>query len=126
MIDWVSWGSAAIAAIAGIVCLVAGFAGRKPGDVTVGAVALVELLLIVQAVIAIIAPFAGNPPAGDLVEFWAYLVTAIIIPPAAVFWSLIERNRWSTVVLGVAACAVGVMIFRMQQIWSGHAAFIGG
>lgn len=126
MIEWFSWASGAIAAIAGVVCLVLGLAGRKPGDVTTGSIVLVELLLIVQVVIAFIAPFAGNAPQGDLFEFWAYLVTAIIIPPAAVVWSLVERNRWSTVILGVAALAIAVMIARMQQIWSGVSAFIGG
>lgn len=126
MIEWYTWVQAAVAALAGIVCLGAGFAGRKPGDLTVGTVALVELLLVVQIVAAIVAPAVGNPCAGDPVEFWAYLVTAVIIPPAAVFWGLVERNRWSTVILGVAALTVGVMVVRMQQIWAGNAPFLGG
>lgn len=125
MIEWFTWVQAAACVIVGVLCLVAGFAGRKPGDVTVGAVAVVELLVIAQIVVAIVAPFVGNPPAGDLVEFWAYLITAAIMPPAAIFWGLIERTKWSTVILGVAVLAVGVMIVRMQQIWSGNAPFLG-
>lgn len=125
MIEWYSWVSAGVALVVGLVCLAVGAAGRKPGDVTVGAVAVVELTLLAQVVIAIIAPLVGNPPVGDLVEFWAYLVTAVIIPPAAVLWGLIERTRWSTVILGVASIAVAVMVFRMQQIWSGQAPFLG-
>lgn len=124
MIEWYSWALAGIAAVAGLVCLVAGASGRLPGDVTVGAIAIVEAGLLANAVIAIVAPLAGNPPVGDAVEFWVYLVTAILIPPAAVFWGLVERTRWSTVILGIAALAVAVMVVRMQQVWAGHAPFI--
>jgi hypothetical protein len=35
-----------------------------------------------------------------------------------VFWALIERTRWSTVVLGVAGFAIAVMVVRMAQIWA--------
>lgn len=125
MIEWFTWVSAGIAAAAGLLCLVAGFAGRKPGDVTVLSVVLVELLLVAQVVISIVAPLAGNHARGDLIEFWVYLVVALIIPPAAVLWSLIERNRWSTVILGVASLAIAVMVVRMQQIWSGNPPFLG-
>jgi len=44
-------------------------------------------------------------------------VSAILIPPAAAIWALVERGRWSTVILGVAALAVAVMVYRMEQIW---------
>ena len=32
-------------------------------------------------------------------------------------WALIERTRWSNVVLGIAGFAIAVMVFRMYQIW---------
>jgi len=124
MIEWFTWAQFGIAIAAGLLCLVAGFAGRKPGDVTVGALALVELLLVAQAVVAIAAPFVGNPPAGDPVEYWAYLIGALILVPGAVFWGIIERTKWSTVVLGVAALAIAVMVVRMQQVWLGAEPFI--
>ena len=38
---------------------------------------------------------------------------------AGAAWALIERSRWSTVVMGVAAGSVAVMVWRMQVIWSG-------
>lgn len=117
MIEWFTTVQVAIAVIAGLLCLVLGFARRPPNDLTLGVTALVEVLLIVQIVIAIVAPIVGNQPTGDLLEFWVYLVSAALIPPAAGFWALIERNRWSTVVLGVACLAVAVMLYRMGQIW---------
>lgn len=118
MIAWFTVVQIAVACAAGLLCTVLGLAGRRPSDLTVGTQALVLLLLIVQVVIAIIAPLAGNPPTGDLLEFWVYLVSAVLIPPAAVAWALIERGRWSTVVMGVAAFAIAIMIWRMNVIWT--------
>jgi hypothetical protein len=40
-----------------------------------------------------------------------------VLPPLGGFWALIERNRWSTVVLGVVCLAIAVMVYRMYQIW---------
>ncbi|WP_194383409.1 hypothetical protein [Microbacterium luteum] len=118
MIEWFTYVQVAVAVVAGALCIVLGLAGRRPSDLTVGSLALVELLLLAQVVIAIIAPFAGNPPTGSLLEFWVYLVSAALVPPAAVLWALLERSRWSTVVLGVAALAAAIMVYRMQVIWA--------
>ncbi|QLD11045.1 hypothetical protein [Microbacterium oleivorans] len=108
----------AIAVAAGLLCLVLGLAGRRPSDLSVGSLALVELLLLAQVVVALIAPSAGNPPTGSALEYGVYLFSAVLLPPAAVFWALIERSRWSTVILGVAALSVAVMVWRMQVIWT--------
>nr|WP_221420669.1 hypothetical protein [Conyzicola lurida] len=100
-----------------MLCIVLGLAGRKPDDLTMGAAALVTVLLLVQIVISALAPLFGNAPTGNALEFWVYLVTAFIIPPLAIVWGLVDRSRWSTVVLGVAILAVAVMLYRMYQIW---------
>ncbi|MDQ1125100.1 hypothetical protein QE428_000133 [Microbacterium sp. SORGH_AS 505] len=118
MIAWFTVAVIAVACAAGLLCTVLGLAGRRPSDLSVGTQALILVLLIVQVVISIIAPFAGNPPSGDLLEFWVYLVSAVLIPPAAVIWALIERSRWSTVVMGVAAFAIAIMVWRMNVIWT--------
>ncbi|WP_394551508.1 hypothetical protein ACDF64_11795 [Agromyces sp. MMS24-JH15] len=118
MIEWFTWVLVAVATASGVLCLGLGLAGRIPSDLSLGSLALVEALLLVQVVIAIAAPLVGNPPTGSLLEFWVYLVSAVLLPVAAGFWALLERNRWSTVVLGVAALAVAVMVYRMQQIWT--------
>ena len=118
MIEWFTWALVVVACVAGLVCLVAGFSGKLPNDVTVGATALVLLLLIVQLVVAIVAPFVGNPPTGNVVEFYIYLVSAILLPPLAVVWALVDRTRWSNLVLAAAVFAVAVMVYRMLQIWT--------
>lgn len=118
MILWFTIVQVAVAVVAGLVCVVAGLAGRRPSDLTVGALALVELLLLAQVVIAIVAPLVGNAPTGSALEFWVYLVSAALLPIAGVGWALLERSRWSTVIMGIAALAVAVMVWRMHAIWT--------
>jgi hypothetical protein len=118
VIEWFTWAQVAVAVLAGLFCLAYGLAGRVPNDYSLGATLLVELLLIAQLVVAIVAPLAGNPPSGSLPEFYIYLISALLLPPLAGFWALIERNRWSTVILGVACLAIAVMVYRMYQIWA--------
>ncbi|GAA3894373.1 hypothetical protein GCM10022381_40020 [Leifsonia kafniensis] len=121
MIEWFTWLQLAVAVLGGLLCLALGLAGRKPNDLTLGAVALVELLLIVQLVVALVAPAVGNEPTGSLLEFYIYLISALLLPIVAAFWALIERSRWSTVILGVVCLSVGVMVYRMLQIWTAAA-----
>ena len=122
MIQWLTFGEIGLAVLAGLICLIVGLAGRTPSDLTNGATLCLEALLLGQLVVAIVSPATGNQPTGSLLEFYIYLITALIIPPAVVFWGLVERSRWSTVILGVACLAVAIMLFRMYQIWFGQVA----
>lgn len=117
MIEWFNLVVIAVAVLAGLLCLVLGFVGKHPNDVTLGATALVELLMIATFVIALVAPAFGNAPTGDPLEFWVYLISALLVPPAAAVWALVDRSKWSNVVLGVAALAIAIMVYRMDQIW---------
>lgn len=118
MIEWFSWLQVGVAVVAALLCVAFGLAGRAPNDATIGATALVELLLVTQLVIAVVAPITGNQPTGNALEFFLYLGGALLLPPLAVFWALVERSRWSTVVLGIACFSVAVMVYRMHQIWT--------
>ncbi|MFP7760747.1 hypothetical protein [Marisediminicola sp. LYQ134] len=117
MIEWFTVAQAAFAVAAGLLCLVLGLAKRTPADLTLGVTLLVELLLVVQLVVALFAPLAGNTATGSVLEFYVYLISALLLPPLAVFWALVERNRWSTVILGVTNLAIAVMVYRMNEIW---------
>jgi hypothetical protein len=117
VIEWFTGIQIGVALIAGVLCLALGIAGRGPSDLSMGAIALVTVLLIAQLIVTIIAPLAGNPPRGNIAEFYVYLISAIILPVAGGFWALVERSRWSTVILGLIALALAVMLYRMGQIW---------
>lgn len=118
MILWFTVVQLSVAVAAGLLGVTLGLAGRRPSDWTVGSLALIEVLLIAQVVMAIIAPFAGNPPSGSLLEYWTYLVSAVLLVFGGVAWALLERSRWSTVIMGVVGLSVAVMVWRMHIIWT--------
>jgi len=118
MILWFTVAQIVVAVVAGALCIAIGLVGRRPGDVSVGSLAVVQVLLIAQIVVAIVAPFVGNAPVGSALEFWTYLVSAAVLPIAGIVWAFVDRGRWSVVVMGVLALAVAVMTYRMHVIWT--------
>ena len=118
MILWFTIAIIAVCVIQAVYSIIAGLIGKVPGDATIGLTALIELLLIVQIVMCIIGPFAGNHAKGDPLEFWSYLISAAFIPIGAVAWAFSDRTKWSNVVLGAGGIAVGVMAYRMWVIWT--------
>lgn len=117
MIAWFGVTVIAVSVLAALVCLVSFARKRTPNDYTLGATVLVGLLLLAQVVISIGAPFAGNEAVGDPLEFWMYLITALVLPFGAAFWALIDRKRTAILVLVVVNLAVAVMVYRMMVIW---------
>lgn len=117
MIEWFAWFQVGFAALIGLVSF--GFAARKatPNDYTLLGTVLIGVLLVAQIVVSIVAPFVGNEPTGDSLEFWMYLITAVMMIPAAVIWAVVERNVISNVILGVVGVSVAVMVARMNEIW---------
>ena len=94
---------------------------RAPSWWSVGAAVVVETVLLTQLIWSIVLVSTGQSAVGDTIEFFGYLLTALIIPPASVLWAVFERTKWSTLVIGVACLTVAVMAVRMWQIWSGNA-----
>jgi len=119
MIEWAYHAQFVVALAVGLFCIILGLINRPPSWWSVGSVALVEALLLVQLVVSIVLVASGNQAKGDTVEYFGYIITALIVPPAAVGWAIIDRSRWSTVVLGVSGLTIAVMLARMWQIWSG-------
>lgn len=82
------------------------------------AIALLELALIGLLIGGCIALGRSGRDI-DGVLFVSYLVTAVIIPPAAVLWGIAEKSRWGTGVVVVAMLTVAVLCFRLLGIWQG-------
>jgi len=82
--------------------------------------AAVEVVLLVQAIIAIGKIAGGNRPA-SVATFVAYAVGSLVVLPLGVLWALEERTRWSAVVLAIAAVTVAVIVVRMDVVWDTRA-----
>jgi hypothetical protein len=119
MVEWLYLAQLWFAVIAGIFSLTLGGMKKLPSLWSIGVLAIVLLGLIGQLVYSSIAVAGGANAKVDTVEYFAYLLVAIMVPIAAGFWGLVERNRSSTMILGVAALTVAVMLVRMNQIWTG-------
>lgn len=119
MIDWLLSAQVIVGLLVALVMLTLGLARKKPSKLSIAIFGLVELGLLAQTVASLGLVFGGQQAKQDTVEFFAYLFVALIVPIGAGFWALVERTRWSTMILGAAALTVVIMLFRMQQIWHG-------
>jgi hypothetical protein len=123
MLDWWYLAQLFYAVPVGVLLLLLGLIGRPPSGFSLLLVAITEFGLLMQLVASITLAVLGERAATDTLEFFGYLIVALLIPVAAAIWSLVERTRWSTVVLGAAVLTVAVMLVRMQQLWTGVAQF---
>lgn len=106
--------------VAGVVTLLgvaSTIAGRRIGLLHLAAAGVLEALLVVQAVVAGVAMAGGAAPA-DTPTFLGYLFGVLLIPVAGVLWARSEQTRWAGTVLAVASAAVGVMVWRLLQLWA--------
>lgn len=117
MIDWLLNLQLIANSSVAVILLIFSFAKRKPSLVSLTLTAIVELGLMVQLVFSIVLVAGGARAKNDTIEFFAYLIVALMIPAGAAFWALVERTRWSTMVLGVSAITAAIILGRMQQIW---------
>ncbi len=82
------------------------------------AVAVLEIALIALLVGGVMA-LSSTSRDVDGVLFVSYLVTLVVIPPAAVLWGIAEKSRWGTGVVVVALLTVAVLCVRLLGIWKG-------
>jgi hypothetical protein len=120
MLEWWYQAQLWFGVIAGLLLVVMGLIGRKPSGFSLALVAGSEFGLAMQLIASITLVILGERAKLDTWEFFGYLIVALMVPVAAAIWALIDRNRWSTVVMGAGVLTVVVMLVRMHQIWSGE------
>ena len=108
---------AAICAVVALWLVVLIVLDRLPGDWLLGALALIEVGLVVQLVIGLVQVFGDH---GDLnvAAYVGYLVGSLLVLPIGFVWSAGERTRSGTAVLLVAVLAVAFLFVRLHQLWS--------
>ncbi len=111
------WAELVLALAVGLAAIGFTIAGQAPNDYTVLGLGAVELAMVAQAIIGGVAPAAGNPPTGSLLEWWMYMVAALLIPPAAMVWGLMEKSRWGSLIIATAGLGLAIMVWRMYTIW---------
>jgi hypothetical protein len=89
---------------------------KPPGKAQLLFAAALELVVLVQSGIALVALATGFRPA-ELATTIGYLIGIAVLVPVAWFWANVERTRFSGVVLAVAAAAVAAMTFRLLVLW---------
>jgi len=110
---------------AGALIVLLGLFGRKPGQFEITLTAGVLAGLMVQLIASIVLVLSGERAVISTLEFFGYLIVALLIPVAGAIWALAEKAKWSTVILGAASLTVAVMMVRMMQIWTGVSPLVG-
>lgn len=110
-----------IALAAGALLLAAGAIGYVARDRLadrwlLGLLALLEVLLVVQAVVGIVQVATDNPGVSAPL-FVGYLLGTLLFLPAAAWWALGEPSRAGTAGLVVVGLVLPVLVLRLQQIW---------
>lgn len=90
---------------------------RPFDDLLFYAVALVELLLVVVAVIGLVA-LSRTTRNVEAVTFVSYLLTAVLLLPVAVLWAASDKTRWGTGVIALAGLVEAVIAVRLFDIWN--------
>jgi hypothetical protein len=97
--------------------LITAVADKPPGMAQLLYAAGVEVVAVVQSIIAFVVLAQGFRPA-ELATTIGYLIGILVLIPVAWFWANVERTRFSGVVLAVAGLAVAVMTLRLLQLWA--------
>ncbi len=88
---------------------------RAPSNTDLWAMLGLGALVAVLVVVSIVGLFVGDRPA-DTTTFIGYLITTIAFAPVGVYLARLEPTRWGTLILGVAALTLPVLVLRLQQI----------
>lgn len=92
---------------------------RLVDDAMLLVTAIVEVGLVVLAVAtAVVHGQVGGT--GQGATMLAYALTLPILPPVVVLVALKEKTRWAMGVVIAGAFTVGVMAYRIIQIWDLH------
>jgi hypothetical protein len=116
VIDVLAWTLAGAAVLLALWSLEAAVRGVRPSGPQLGALAALEVALLVQAVVAAVAMLAGDHESSRGIVV-GYLVASVLLLPAGVLWGIADRSRWGNGVLAIACLAVAVVVLRLMQVW---------
>ena len=120
MLAWLTVVVLVAAAAFGLTAAYYALRQRVVDDWLILVLAVLEVALLVQVVVGIVQ---GATTTRDYEKpvFFAYLLTVPVVAPVAAFLALKEKSRSSMVVVVGSALVVGILVGRLNQIWSTHA-----
>ena len=92
--------------------------GKLPNVALLAGAALLELMLLIFVIGGIVQMVQTDHSFSKL-EFLAYLLGCLVIPPLGIAWSWGEKSRSGMVVIAIAFLIMPIMILRVQQVWAG-------
>ena len=108
-----------VAFVLAIMALVLTILRQRVNNLLFFAAAGLEVILVAQLIIGVLA-VTGTPPAEvDVAVFVGYLIGSVLVPPAAVFWGLSDASRWGTGVVAIGLATVAFLDLRLIQLWQG-------
>lgn len=116
MVGWLSYLVIGIATIAAVWGVIAAVRRRPPGNLQFYWSFLTELAVIAQSVVGFVAIGRGAGPAETATGI-GYLIGIVVLMPVAIWWAVVDRSRYSGLVMTVAGVAIAVMSLRLLQIW---------
>ncbi|SDS27087.1 hypothetical protein [Microlunatus soli] len=117
MIGWLSYVVIGIAVVAAIWGGVSAITRKPPGNLQFYWSFLAELAVIAQSVIGFVAIGRGHGPAETATAI-GYLIGIVVLMPVGIWWAVVDRSRYSGLVMTVAGVAIAVMSLRLLQLWS--------
>lgn len=108
-----------ICALSTLICWAMTTIRNHPADSSIVSLAAIELYLVVYGVYAGIRQAMGASIEGEAWEFWGYIIFALMLPVGVFIWAMVDKSRWSNLVMSFVGLVVFVMIYRMEEIWWG-------
>jgi heme A synthase len=115
VIDALGYGIIAAALALAVWGYVAAALDRPPGRALFAGAWVVAGLVAVQALIAVARIIGGADV--DVALFAGYILTAVVLEPAAVYLARLEPTRWGSVILASGGLVLAPLTLRLLQIW---------
>jgi asparagine N-glycosylation enzyme membrane subunit Stt3 len=107
-----------LALLLAVVAFVLAALDRLPPKAHLQGLLLLQVLVLVQAVLALARLGGWDGPSGELL---GYLAVAVLLVPGGMVLTVEERTRWGTAVLGAACLVLVVVVLRLQVVWDAGA-----
>lgn len=117
MVDWLRYAIIVVAVLLAIIAYVDFRSSVPPRRPALVLLVLAGLMVLAQIVVSGVQIARGHQMT-ETATFIGYGMTNALLLPAAAYVARIERSRWSSIALLIAALTVAVLEVRMHQLWT--------